>query len=262
MAPRLLAHRIACLVALAAPVAFAQPPPEPLELEEEPAEPAPPEPPPAADPAEEPEAPAELLPPGADVSDDDEEAPPAPVPPARNLLGGHLMLAGSAGWALPLGKLEAGVRESSQLGTATSVGLDAGWGLGRNVVAGVWGKLGLHGAGDACPGCSARSVAAGPFVRYHLVQGMRFDPWMGVGLGFRTTRIDTGTTTLTYSGIEWARIALGGDWYALDSVGLGPFLDFELAVYNARSEGEIGEKTASWTMSTGARVTFDAPGRR
>ena len=193
---------------------------------------------------------------------DEDDVPEQPLtPPALDTLGGHLTLAASALWAIPFASLEAGVPQRDTVGSGPGVGVDVGYGVSRSVVVGAWGQLLMLGAGNDCSDCSTRSTAFGAFVRYHLVQGVRFDPWMSAGIGYRMTSIDTGTTTVDYSGIEWLRLQLGGDWYAFDKFGFGPTAELDMGRYMARSPGDLGSSANHWQFVLGARVVFDTPGK-
>ena len=231
-------------------------------------EPAPDAPaPPEGEPAEEgEEAPAELPPdptPGEAPDEDDEPEPPL-TPPAQDSLGGHFMASASVLWAIPFGYVEDKVEQSRSMSSGPGLGLELGYGISRTVAIGAWGQALFLDESDDCVTCSTRSLAGGLFVRYHLVQGVRFDPWMSAGLGFRTTTIDPGIAGQpenTYSGIEWLRLSVGGDWYAFENFGFGPYFELDMGRYSARSTGDFGSAANHWHFITGARVTFDTPGR-
>jgi hypothetical protein len=138
--------------------------------------------------------------------------------------------------------------------------LDAGLGVSRTLAVGVFGQLGTYGDTDGCPSCSARSIAVGPWVRYHLVQGTRFDPWLSLGLGYRLLSIDTEQGSLDYSGIDWLRVQLGGDWYATSQLGFGPLIEFDVGVYGDRPDGS-GDAAAHFLALVGLRVAVDLPGK-
>lgn len=212
------------------------------------------EPGPPADPEV---APKEIVP-----SDPEDDAPEAPlVPPARDDLGGHFVVGASALWAIPFGKLEAGASATDAMGSGPGVGLDVGYGVSRTVVVGAWGQALFLGSSDDCPSCSTSSMAFGAQLRYHLVQGMRFDPWMSAGLGYRLTTIDTPAGKVDYAGVEWLRLQVGGDWYAFQNLGFGPYAELDLGRYSSRSPGSLGSAENHWHFALGARVVFDTPGK-
>ncbi|MBI3204012.1 MAG: hypothetical protein HYZ29_20905 [Myxococcales bacterium] len=196
-----------------------------------------------------------------EAPEDDGPEPPLVVP-APDTLSGHFQLSPSAGVAVPFGSLEANAPQSDAMGSGWAFGLDASYGLSRTVAVGAFGQyLTLGNPGSSCSDCKATSMAGGAFVRYHLVQGVRFDPWMLAGVGYRRTTLSGVGADVTYSGIEWLRLAVGGDWYAFDKVGFGPYLELDMGYYSSRSSGDLGDARAHWTFSTGARVTLDLPGK-
>lgn len=205
----------------------------------------------------------------AAISDEEADLPPI-VPPATDTVSGHFNLAASAGLALPFGKLEAGVSQSELFGPGVAFGVEATIGVSRSVFVGAWGQY-LKLSGDSgCRGdeiaavtanedCGLSSFAVGPMVRYHLVQGLRFDPWLAAGVGYRKTRVDPGQ--IDYTGIEWLRLAVGGEWYATSNFGIGALLELNLGVYTDRSVGEIDDARAYWQLVSGLRLAFDVPGK-
>jgi len=209
-----------------------------------------------------PEAGEQKAPPRPPAEEPDEDGPEPPlVTPAPDTLGGHIQLSPSFGYVDPFAKLEAGVSQSDAMGSGWGLGLDAAYGVSRSVMVGVWGQYQSLGGPDSCSACSASSTAFGAFVRYHLVQGMRFDPWMAAGLGYRITKLSGIADDPTYSGIEWLRLQVGGDWYAFDAIGFGPFLELDMGRYSSRSPGSVSDAANHWTFSTGARITLDIPGK-
>lgn len=192
----------------------------------------------------------------------DEDGPEPPlVVPAPDQLSGHLQLSPSAGVAVPFGNLEEGAAQSDVMGSGWAFGLEASYGLTRTVALGAFSQLLSLGSSEDCSDCKAQSMAVGAFVRYHLVQGVRFDPWMSAGLGYRSTKISGLGSDVTYSGVEWLRLMVGGDWYAFDKVGFGPYLELDMGYYGKRSPGQLGTSAAHWLFATGVRVTLDLPGK-
>jgi hypothetical protein len=183
----------------------------------------------------------------------DDAAPPLePIPNAHDTLGGHFVLGAGLGPRWPFGDLESGKNQQEFMGAALAVNLDLGFGLSRNVVVGAWGEFDNHYAPSGCKACSAKSFAGGPFVRYHLVQGTRFDPWGSFGVGVRSTKVDNGPGTDDNFGFDFMRITLGGDWYPTSNIGIGPYFMFDAGTYG--SQVHTG-------LSTGLRLVFDLPGK-
>jgi hypothetical protein len=177
-----------------------------------------------------------------------------PIPSARDTLGGHFVLGASAGAKWLFGSLEEGQKANDILGTALALNLDLGYGLSRNVVIGLWGELDNHSKPSGCPTCEGgKSFAGGPFIRYHLVQGTRFDPWGALALGVRSTNTDTSIGSKDYVGVDLLKLTLGGDWYPTSNVGFGPYVTFDWGTY-----GSGGGHTG---LGTGLRLVLDLPGK-
>jgi hypothetical protein len=199
---------------------------------------------------------------------EDDEAEPTPVEPALDTLGGHIAISPSAALVLPFGELAQGTSQNAVLGSGPGFGLELGYGVSRTVMLGVWGNYARLGGGSDCASCSASALSLGPFIRYHLVQGVRFDPWLEAGLGFRSMSIDNPGKSLlgvpsgssSWSGIQWLRLAVGGDWYAFSKVGFGPFMALDMTTLGSRP-ATAGSSSQSWQLSLGARITFDLPGK-
>ncbi|HMJ10668.1 MAG TPA: hypothetical protein VK524_04630 [Polyangiaceae bacterium] len=193
--------------------------------------------------------------PGDEV-DDDEPEPPL-LPAAQDTVGGHLQLSPSAALVIPFGELSDGTSQSSVLGIGPGFALDVGFGVSRSVVLGAWGQLVSFGAGSECSDCSATSLAGGAFVRYHLVQGVRFDPWLSAGVGFRT--LTAGVDDARFSGFDFMRFQVGGDWYPARFLGFGPFAELDAGAYT--SQPGDADSAAYFQFATGLRLTLDVPGK-
>jgi hypothetical protein len=207
-----------------------------------------------------------LQPPSPAPAPNDDEPPPPLVPPAKDTLGGHLVGAASGAFVFPWGDLSERV-PASDLGPGYGVSLDLGYGLSRSVVIGAWGQYSTYANSPDCgtdpnpdAGCTASGFAVGPFVRYHLVQGMRFDPWILAGIGYRAMSVDSSSGTDDYSGFEWMKISLGGDYYPFKNFGFGPVIEFAAGTFGTRPSDE-GESRAHFSFVLGLRLILDVPGK-
>jgi opacity protein-like surface antigen len=208
-----------------------------------------------------------LLQPPSPVPAPNDDAPPPPlVPPASDTLGGHFVLGVNGGFVVPWGDLSEDA-SATDLGSGTGLGVDLGYGLSRSVVIGVWGQFANFAKSTECgadpdsdPSCTATSYALGPFVRYHIVQGTRFDPWMLAGLGYRAMSVKSSSGTVDYAGVEWLRLALGGDYYPFGNVGFGPFVELDVGVFGTRPP-ESGGMTPHFSIVSGLRIVLDLPGK-
>ena len=205
---------------------------------------------------------------------DDREPEPPLIPNATDRLAGHFSLAAGAGVAFPFGKLQSGLATNDVLKPGWMFSLNAGIGVSRSLVLGVWGQYTLYGSEDDCalaaiPGsvdsdgtldtsCDGHGFAVGPFVRYHLVQGMRFDPWLLAGLGYRKTTVSTNYGDEDFSGVEWLHLEFGGDWYPTSVLGFGPYLGFDWGIYG---DHPGGDSSSHFQFTTGLRINLDVPGK-
>jgi hypothetical protein len=214
--------------------------------------------------------PAAAAPAGVHIVDDAEPKAPL-VPRARDLLGGHVLVGAAVGPTWSLGKLGSDLAAVRGLGTGIGLSADAGVGLSRSVLLGVWGSFNRYANGDACGTCDGLAFAVGPFVRYHLSQGLRFDPWLSLGGGYRQVRFEQDgmlsgpppaqpPTTAKFSGFEWLRFQLGADYYAWSGLGLGPYGSLSLSSYSKRP-ASAGEAAVNTELSVGLRFLLDLPGR-
>jgi hypothetical protein len=175
------------------------------------------------------------------------------------LRAGHFALAPGLALLVPFGSLDAQASQSDVAGPSLALTLDLGLGISRTTMLGLWGHGSSLSTVDDCSGCSASTFAGGAFVRYHLVQGLRFDPWMSAGIGVRSTKLDTDTSA-RYTGVDWLRLEVGGDWYPWSNIGFGPFLSFHLgSTLSGPSENESSGPYGYLLL--GARAVLDFPGK-
>lgn len=190
----------------------------------------------------------------------DDSEPDLPfIPDAKDSLAGHFSLAVGGGVAFPFGNVQSKVTTSDVIAPGWALSLNAGIGVSRSVAVGVFGQYLFYGDGDECTGCDGTSFAVGPFIRYHLVQGVRFDPWVLAGIGYRTLSVSTAEGDLDYSGIEWLHLEFGGDWYATSTLGFGPYLGFDWGIFG-NHPGD-GDSSSHFQLTTGLRIDLDLPGK-
>jgi len=176
-----------------------------------------------------------------------------PIPSAHDTLGGHFVVGAAIGGKWQFGHLDQDRKLNDYLGAALALNLDIGYGVTRNIVLGVWGEFDKHGEPSGCRSCSGTSIGGGPFIRYHLVQGTRFDPWGAFALGVRSTSSKADSGDKDYFGVDILKLSLGGDWYPTSNFGIGPYVTFDWGTYG-KSGGHTG-------LGTGLRLTLDLPGK-
>ncbi|HTQ05797.1 MAG TPA: hypothetical protein VMI54_18170 [Polyangiaceae bacterium] len=189
-----------------------------------------------------------------------DEPPPPLVPAAHDTLSGHWTAGLAAAVEAPFGQLT--LDETSGLGAGYGGIVDLGFGVSRTVVVGLWGNFFEYGS-------SQSSFALGPSVTYHLVQGVRFDPWVLAGAGYRSLSLDAGGVKRHFAGFEFAHVMIGGDYFVFSGFGLGPWLDFDSGVFTTRpstnaaggSQDHTPGMATHFAFSGGLRVVLDLPGK-
>ncbi len=191
----------------------------------------------------------------------DEEAPTQLVPRAQDLLGKHVLVGAAVGPVWSLGRLDSETKARRAFGAGLGFRADAGFGLSRVISVGAWGSYARYSDGSRCADCAGRAFAVGPFVRYHLSQGLRFAPWLTAAAGYRQVSfVDDLRVKQKYSGVEWLRLELGADYYVLSGFGLGPYGSVALSSYSSRPAA-AGNVRVNTELSAGLRILLDLPGR-
>ena len=196
----------------------------------------------------------------ATASSDPTGSAVSPSQPAADTVAGHLALSLAAGVALPRGRFGSAQPQSDFLKAGFATAVEAAYGFSRTVALGAWVDAAWHATAKDCTSCSATSQAAGATVRYHLVQGTRFDPWLSAGLGWRTTRLTLRDSERRYAGPELLRLVLGGDWYATSLLGLGPTLELDCGAFTTHPSA-AGATRLFWNVQSNLRLTLDLPGK-
>lgn len=177
--------------------------------------------------------------------------------PDVDTLGHHILPYAALAYTWGFGSLDSqmGAEHSLASGPALQLGLD--YGLTRSIELGADVLLALPEGG--CTECSSRLFDANLHISYHLVQGVRFDPWVRLGLGLSSLRLSSPNDTHSYFGPNWITAAVGGDWYATRNVGIGPLLAFGLTSYTKRPEGT--DMALVERLTLGLQVVFDVNGK-
>lgn len=220
-----------------------------------------------------------------DESDDESDEPHQgqPRPAAFDQRTMHLLIHGRVGAAFPAGSITSGLGTASASSAGIGFGGGIGLGLSRHLVLEMSGGFAKLGAEDGCDACSASSFDFGLGFSYHLAQGIALDPWISYGVGFRSATFtshalrdwisnDTSATassdvsTFTFRGLDFTRLALGGEFYPVPSLGFGPYFELDLGTTVARKDDldaqiprsdKTLEASVYAIVHVGLRITFD-----
>jgi hypothetical protein len=211
------------------------------------------------------EPPPKAAPSGAD--DDEEEGPEAGKrrAAAPDTRFGHLLIDPRTSVTIPVGRLTSLASAGSVTGTGVSFGGVVGFGISRYVAVEASGGYSLFSGPSDCSGCRGRGFDLGLGFSYHLAQGVAIDPWASFGVGFRsaTFRADIDArgkkldkpSDQSYRGLDFARIALGADFYPLPALGLGPYVEADVGT-NVSRPGASGLATYAF-IHVGVRIALD-----
>jgi hypothetical protein len=200
-----------------------------------------------------PAAPLQVSPP-----EHDPVLPIRPAAPDRDQLSGHLRIGAAFAYGAFSGRYLTTSPIGERLGGSAFLNADLGYGLSRQLELVLTGDYSGTFSGSGCADCKAKSWAIGPMLRYHLVEGTRFSPWLGLGLALRHVSL-VGYPVRAVSSIEFLRIVIGGDWYTTRQLTFGPILGCGLASSYSAPDGDHSEIFA--LFYAGIRMAWDAPGR-
>jgi len=179
--------------------------------------------------------------------------------PANDTLTSHLLFSLSAAYTNGFGSLDSATPLSSLIAAGYGVNVGVGYGLSPNVEVELNAALARFGAASNCPNCSAQAYDMIGAVRYHLVQGVRFDPWVRVGVGASLFQSEKAQLKRDYAGLQWLNASIGGDWYATRNFGLGPLLSLAMTSYLSHPSDSSASIAFRWLV--GLNLAFDAAGK-
>ena len=134
------------------------------------------------------------------------------------------------GYGQGLGPVASGTPRLQELGNVgATFEIDAGWRINPSSMVGVYSELSYFDGGKLVNADHATSVAAGIQGQFHFIPGRRFDPWIGLGVGWRGywgTLANNGTYKL--QGIDFARLRIGLDYRVSPTLALGPVFGMTL----------------------------------
>jgi len=187
-----------------------------------------------------------------------ESDPPAPRPTAPDTRAGRPTLALQFGLQRLAGSAERGRSHGDTVGWGQAPGLQLAYPFRRDFAAELWGAYGSFGAASGCRGgCKGSTLAFGLGAVYHMVDGIPFDPWFSVGIGYRQTTLETPALgRLDYGGLTALRLVMGSDYYPSPVIGFGPYIEFTAGRYLSRSPGPLAAGEGHTTFATGLRVVL------
>lgn len=185
----------------------------------------------------------------------------APLPPraADNAL--EITLGG--GYAQGFGDIASGQRNlTDQSAAGGEVQLGVGYRINPYFMVGLYGSGGMQSTSNLTSGANIYTATAGVQANYHFLPTETWDPWIGLGSGWRALWISHGGTDSRH-GLDIARLTAGVD-YRVNSqfavspyvgAGLTTFLTQELA--NEQSFGNVHSPNVNVWLFGGIQGRFD-----
>lgn len=165
-----------------------------------------------------------------------------------------------------IGSGQPSLTDETSAGGELQLGL--GWRINPNFMVGVYTSGSVQGTGGMISGGNIYTATAGVQGNYHFLPWNDWDPWIGLGIGWRGMWIDRNVGgTDSMHGIDLARVTAGVD-YRVNSqfavspyVGLGltTFLSQELAGQGGFSN--VPNSSVNVWVSAGIQGRFDLFGR-
>jgi hypothetical protein len=136
-----------------------------------------------------------------------------------------------AGYAQGFGDVGAAQRNLSDDSSAGGeIQLGLGWRVNPNVMVGLYGSGGYHATGDYTSGANIYTATAGVQGNYHFLPANEWDPWVGLGAGWRALFISRNGTDSRH-GLDVARLSAGVDYRVNSQFAISPYVAATLTTF-------------------------------
>lgn len=178
---------------------------------------------------------------------------------------GHVYLRIGSDLEIPSGFARSGVALVDVVGLGVGLNASIGVGLSPHAELSLEGTYAWMLGASNCADCGGDHVAANLGFVYHLARGTAFDPWMRLGMGFRTVDYQGGAGAPKalvpgrFWGLDFLDLSIGGSFFPVPVFGLGPFLAADVGSFLGRPEagGESGGTRVYAFFQAGLRFEFD-----
>jgi hypothetical protein len=146
---------------------------------------------------------------------------------------------------------------SDTAGAGGNVELDVGWRINPNWLVGVYGTVATFTTGDAVVNAhNIWSSTAGVQGNYHFLPGESFDPWIGLGAGWRGYWINQDAGQDVRHGLDVARLQVGVDVPVTTGVSISPYAGATATIM--LTEQRAGETSFNNIQNPNVHVFFNA----
>jgi hypothetical protein len=146
--------------------------------------------------------------------------------------------------------------------------LNIGYRWNPNWLFGIYGTGGKYNTGNNTPdGSDAYSATAGVQANYHILPGQQWDPWVGLGVGWRGHWISKPNGTDSRHGMDIARLQVGVDYKVSPEFAISPFVGASATMFFTQSlAGQAGgfsninDPNVNFFFTGGVMGRFDVMG--
>ena len=122
------------------------------------------------------------------------------------------------------------------------VQLNVGYRIDPHWLVGLYGTVGKYSLGSVTPdGSDVWSATAGAQANYHLLPDQQWDPWIGLGAGWRGHWVSKTVGTDTRHGLDLARLQVGVDYRVSPEFSISPYVGASATLFLAQ---ELAQQTA------------------
>jgi len=174
---------------------------------------------------------------------------PSSVRPADNALEITL----GAGYAQGFGDIGAGQRNiTDQSSAGGELQLGVGYRVNPNIMVGAYGSGSMHATGDFTSGANIYTATAGVQANYHFMPAETWDPWVGLGSGWRALWINKNGGTDSRHGLDVARLTAGVDYRVNSQFAISPYVGAGITTF--LTQELAGEQSFRDVQSPNANV--------
>ena len=186
-----------------------------------------------------------------------EPAAPAPAAAAASTSGAGITLALRLGYAVAMGDAAKDSKMSDQVKGAIPFTLDALYNFSPSLGAGVYASYGIVSVDKDKTGADSASwLKYGAQLRYTIG-----DAFLGYGIGMEEVTLKYTGGEASYSGLEFAHLLAGYNFYKADKLKVGAFGDFAYGQYSTfetpAGSGDITDKAAHQWLYFGINGQYD-----
>ena len=173
-----------------------------------------------------------------------------------------------AGYAQGFGDIGASQRSLTDLSSAGGeLSLGVGYRIDRHFLIGAYGSGSKYSTGDFTGGGDVWSATAGLQGNYHFLPENDWDPWVGLGSGWRGHWVKNATGTDSRHGWDIARLQAGVDYRLSPEFALSPYVGAGLSTFftqelaGEQSFSNVHSPDVNVWLSAGLQGRFDLFGR-